>query len=261
LIDNYITALQQHDSTLSKRAGDIPPGWLAEVSKTWKDLDGEARDLAVDVAANMGSHQSGQFLLSVAAMPGEDAASPAANALLTHPQAPDGNTLAAAASGVGDPHIRANLYRAAGIRRAAVSQLEPLFAKETNPDARRALRDAMARLGHLPSLHAIYHETENAEPQQVIDLEDTLLYVNDPRLARALVPWLHKTGDVTRFSSDRSPLMLRQCDFAIWIARQLGTGVQLHSAHIEIYSVGYFQAAKPVLEALPPLPPLQQYPA
>jgi hypothetical protein len=56
--------------------------------------------------------------------------------------------------------------------------------------------------------------------------------------------------------SDRSPEMIRQCDFAIWAAHQLSTGVSLPANRIDNYSPATLAAAKPVLQALPDLPPL-----
>ena len=68
------------------------------------------------------------------------------------------------------------------------------------------------------------------------DLHDALVYVGDKRLAKALIPWLHKTDPVSRMGSDRSPAMVRQCDYALWTAHLLSIGVTLPANRIDNYS-------------------------
>ena len=77
---------------------------------------------------------------------------------------------------------------------------------------------------------------------------------SEKRLAKALIPWLHKTDPVTRLGSDRSPAMARQCDFALWIAHQISAGVTLPVNYLDNYSAASFAAAKTVLQELPALP-------
>jgi hypothetical protein len=258
MTEQYLNALRNHEIDLPKRAADIPGDWLEQVARQWRNLDDEAHDIAVSTAAKMKTRAAGQFLLTVAGLPGEEVSTAAAAALLDHPESPDGNTIAIAAQPVKDAVTRAYLYRAAGARQAAVATLEPIVAKESNPDARQAALEALARLGHLPSLHALYEATQKATAADVLVLHDALIYVKDKRLARALVPWLHNTDPVSRLGSDRSPAMVRQCDYALWTAHQLNTGVTLPVNHIDNYAPGAFSAAKPILDELPKLPELPQ---
>ncbi|MFN0104872.1 MAG: hypothetical protein ACKV2U_22660 [Bryobacteraceae bacterium] len=254
MTEHYLNSLRTHDITLPNRAADIPGEWLEQVAKGWEEFDAESRDIAVSTAAKMRGRSAGKFLLSVAALTGEESSTTAAEALLLHPDCPDGNTLLAAAQPIKDPMTRFHLYRAAGAHGAAVNIFEPIAAKETNVDARQAALEAMARLGHLPSLHTLYERVEKATAAEVTVLHDALIYVGDRRLATALIPWLHKTDPVSRMGSDRSPAMVRQCDYALWTAHLLSIGVTLPANRIDNYSPATLAAAKPVLLALPDLP-------
>ncbi|MFN0102053.1 MAG: hypothetical protein ACKV2U_08180 [Bryobacteraceae bacterium] len=252
--EHFLNSLRTHDITLPGRAADIPGDWLEQVAKGWKELDAESRDIAVSTATKMRGRPAGKFLLSVAALTGEEASTPAAAALITHPDCPDGNTLLAAAQPIKDPLTRAHLYRAAGAHGAAVSVFEPIAAKETNAQARQAALEGMARLGHLPSLRTLYERVVKATAAEVLVLHDALVYVGDKRLAKALVSWLHKTDPISRMGSDRSPAMVRQCDYALWTAHLLAIGVTMPVNRIDNYAPGILAAAKPVLLALPDLP-------
>jgi hypothetical protein len=254
--EHFLNALRTHDSTLPDRAGDIPGDWLEQVAKSWKELDEESRDIAVSTASRMQSRPAGRFLLTVAGLTGEPASTGAAAALLNHKEAPDGNSILAAAPPVRDLSTRCHLYRAAGAHGASVTLFEPVAARETDPEGRMAALEAMARLGHLPSLHALYKAIEKATAPDVLALQEALVYVGDPRLAKALISWLHKTDPVSRMGSDRSPAMVRQCDFALWTAHLMATGVAVPANHIDNYAAGTLAAAKPVLQALPDLPAL-----
>jgi hypothetical protein len=254
MTEHFLNALRTHDNTLPNRAADIPNDWLEQVAKSWKELDEESRDIAVSTASRMGNRLAGRFLLTVAGLPGEPAATPAAEALLTHKEAPDGNTILAAAPAVKDAAIRAQLFRAAGAHGAAVTLFEPVAAKETDPGAREAAVEGLARLGHLPSLHQLFTATEKAEGPQVLMLHDALVYVGDARLAKALISWLHKTDPISRLGSDRSPAMVRQCDYGLWTAHLLATGVTLPANRIDNYPASALSAARPILQALEDLP-------
>lgn len=254
--EHFINSLKSHDNTLPNRAADIPIDWLDQVSKEWKTLDEESRDIAIGTAARMRNRAAGAFLLKVAGLPGESNSVTAAEALIDNPDAPDGNTILAIAQPVKDPQTRAQLYRSAGAHGAATAPFEPVAAKETDPEARRAALEAMSRLGHLPSLHKLFEITSKAAADDVIVLHDALIYVGDKRLAKALIPWLHKTDPVTRMGSDRSPAMIRQCDYALWTAYRLAAGVSIPANHIDNFAPMVLAAAKPVLQALPDLPPL-----
>lgn len=256
MIEHHISALRQHDDTIVFRAPNIPPGWLEEVAKIWRELDAQSRAIAVSTAARIRNHTAGQFLLTVANMRGEESSVSAASALVDHPNAPEGSLLLNSAETNPNPLVRIQLYKAAANQRAPLSRFEQVSSKDADPSARRAARDAMAKLGHLPSLHVIYAEVVAATANQVLDLYDTLEYVNDKRLAKALIPWLHKLDPVKRLGSDRSPAMIRQADYAVWIANRLNAGVALPVNYIDNYPPGVFSAARPALEALPALPPV-----
>lgn len=256
MTEHFLNALRTHDITLPDRASDAPPDFLEQVARAWGQWDEESRDIAVSTAIRMRNRNAGHFLLKVATLPGEPAAASAAEALITHPEAPDGNTILAAAQPVKDGLTRAALYRAAGANQAAVAVFEPVAAKEPDPGAKQAALEALARLGHLPSLHQLYEKTAKAQAGDVLTMHDALVYVGDVRLAKALIPWLHATDPVSRLGSDRSPLMVRQCDYALWTAHLLSAGVTLPAPHIDVYGPAALSAAKPVLQDLPNLPPL-----
>jgi hypothetical protein len=80
------------------------------------------------------------------------------------------------------------------------------------------------------------------------------VYVGDKRLAKALISWLHRTDPISRMGSDRSPAMVRQCDYALWTAHQMQVGVTLPVNRMDNYSAASLAAAKPVLQALEDLP-------
>lgn len=253
--EHYLAALRQHDLTLPRRAGEIPQSWLEDVARNWQTLDAEARSLAVSTAWAMAHATAGRFLQSLAGLRGEPVAVQAASALFDHPQAPDGGSLLVTASNAADPAVRMHLYRAAAVRGGPVAQLEQRHNEETDLLARTAARDGLARLGHVPSLRALFAAAAKATALEVMDIRDSLLFANDKRLAKALVPWLESQDAVNRASSDRSPAMLRQCDHGLWIAHLLKAGVAIPVDHIAIYPAAAISAAKPVLEALPDIEP------
>ena len=254
MTEQYLNSLRMHDITLPKRAADIPADFLERVAKSWKEFDAESRDIAVSTASQMRVRAAGQFLLSVAGLEGEESATAAASALINHPDAPDGNTILAATQRSRDAITRSRLYLAAGTHGAAIAVFEPIAAKETNPEARQAAVEGMARLAHLPSLHALYDRTAKATASEVVRIHEALVYVRDKRLAKALISWLIKTDPVMRMGSDRSPAMIRQCDYALWTAHVLGVAVSLPANHIDNFTPAPLAAAKPVLQALPDLP-------
>ncbi len=259
MTEHYLSALRQHDMTLPDRAADIPGDWLEQLTKQWAQLDAEARDLAVATARRMKSRGAGQFLLRVAVMPGENSALPAAGALREHPEAPDGNTILSVSQTVKDAAVRAHLYRTAGSRQGSVTVLEPIAEKDASPEARQAALEALAKLGHLPSLHRLFEATAKAQGvEAVLQAHDALVYVGDKRLAKALISWLPNTDPISRLGSDRSPAMVRQCDYALWTARLLATGVSLPVNYIDNYPPQAVTAARAVLKELPDLPPLAQ---
>lgn len=255
MTEHFLTGLRNHDNTLPNRAADIPGDWLEQVAKAWREFDAESHDIAVSTATKMRGRQAGRFLLSVAGLGGEESTAAAA-ALLKHPDCPDGNSILVTAQVVKDPNTRFHLYRAAGAHGAAITTFEPLTKKETDPEARQGAEEALARLGHLPALHAMYERISKATAGEIVVMSEGMIYVSDKRLAKALIPWLHKTDPVTRLGSDRSPAMARQCDFALWTAHQLSAGVTLPVNYLDNYSSAAFAAAKAVLQELPDLPPL-----
>ena len=254
--EHYLNSLRTHDVSLPNRAAEIPADFLERVAKMWKELDAESRDIAVGTASRMRGPAAGQFLLSVASLEGEESSTTAASSLINHPDCPNGSTVLAATQRIRDGITRARLYLAAGVHGAPIGVFEPIAAKETNPDARQAALEAMSRLGHLPSLHTLFDRVAKALPTEVVVLHDGLIYVGDKRLAKALIPWLNKTDPVVRLGSDRSPAMARQCDYAVWTAHRLGIAVTLPANHIDNYTPAILAAARPVLQALPNLPPL-----
>ncbi|MBM3786569.1 MAG: hypothetical protein FJW30_19600 [Acidobacteria bacterium] len=249
--EHYLNALRLHDTTLPARAAGISPSFLEDVARNWQSFDSQSRSIALSTAAAMPNPVAGRFLQSVSGLRGEPAAVQAAAALFHHPHAPEGASLLTTAANVPDPAVRTHLYRAAGVRNGPVSQLEQRYKDETDEDAKLAARDSMARLGHVPSLRAIFRQTLEATAGDVMDVQDSLLFVEDKRLAKAMVPWLLSEDAVTRLSSDRSPAMIRQCDYGVWIAYRLKTGVVVPVSHIDNYAHAVIAAAKPVLQRLP----------
>lgn len=248
--DHYIAALRQHDETLPQRAADLPANFVEDLAKVWNTLDEEARDLAVSCIIRMRHTGAGRFLLQLAIARGEPVSLRSARALIAHVGCPDANSLLAAARNAEDPTVRSSLYLAAGNQTAPTLLFAQQVAGETNPRARIAGRDALARLGHVPSLREVFAAVRSATADQVLEIQDSLNYIGDKRLAKALISWLHVLDDVTRLGSDRTPDMARQCDFAVWIAHRLNTGVAVPVPRLDNYPPAVCAAAKVVLEGL-----------
>jgi len=248
--DHYIAALRQHDETLPQRAGDLPANFVDELAKVWNTLDDEARDIAVSCIIRMRHTGAGRFLLQLAIARGEAQSLRAARSLITHTGCPDANSLLAAARNAEDSTVRAALYLAAGNQTAPTLLFAEQVAGETNPRARAAGRDALARLGHIPALKEVFAAVRGASADQIPDIQDSLLYIGDKRLAKALISWLHVLDDVTRLGSDRTPDMARQCDFGVWIAHRLNAGVAVPVPRLDNYPPAVCAAAKTVLEGL-----------
>lgn len=248
--DHYIAALRQHDETLPQRAADLPANFVDELAKVWTTLDDQARDIAVSCLIRMRHTGAGRFLLQLAIARGETHSLRAARALITHVGCPDASSLLTAARNAEDSSVRDSLYLAAGNQTTPVQLFAQQVATEKNPRARIAGRDALARLGHVPALQEVFAAVRGATADQALDIQDSLLYIGDKRLAKALISWLHVLDDVTRLGSDRTPDMARQCDFAVWIAHRLNTGVAVPVPRLDNYAPAVCAAAKTVLEGL-----------
>ena len=113
------------------------------------------------------------------------------------------------------------MYLAAGNSKnpPALSAFRDVARLEKDPDAAESAEVAAVKLGGDAERKSFLKRIEEAPPEKALAIQDQMLYVGDPKLAKALLTWFDNTAGVMRLGSDRQGGgSVRMCDLAAWIA-------------------------------------------
>lgn len=225
---------------------------VIEARRELPSLEEGPRGVVVACLKELTTAPAGELLLEMTDDDDLMVAAAAADALLRAASPPPADEALAAARKRVEPFLRGRLYRLAGLTGDARTLKALESVAESSVDAARDAQIAAVKLGGKEDRERFFERIETALPEQVLDLGDALDYVGDPKLARALLPWLDQTDDVVRLSPDNSPSpkMARMCDMAVLYARRLGIAVP-GPLELDNYPPQVLDDAKRLLSALP----------
>lgn len=251
IVEAALRSLEALDQAVVDRAAELPDSLAVAINERLSQWPWRVRELAALLLAAHGAPASVQLLVKLTADQSLQVASAAARSLADQTNLPPGDALLEVLPSRSDPYVRQQLYLAAGRADCSLEALRSVLKAEPNPRvAAEGLAVAVRRGGDLERRH-FFDAVRHAEAEDVAAYQARLLYVGDPKLAKALLPWLSSEAPVTRASSDRSPEMIRMCDFAVAIAHSLGLPVRLPEDGSGVLPSAIIRAARPVLEALP----------
>lgn len=252
--DRFVEDARAHDASALERVGEASADLAAVFEPVFGTLDFEAKELAIRLVTAQGWPGAGDWLLRRTSDGDVNVTGDAVEALGRLASPPPPAALLQAARGSQDPFIREKLYLLAG-RSPAPGTLELLRAAaagESHPEAARALLAARAKLGGAEERRALRGLVATTRADGALEMQDVLLYVGEPWLARGLLPWLASRRGVMRLGSDRQGgAMARQCDLAVWTAHLLKVPLPFSTSHLRNYPDRELAAARTALEALP----------
>ncbi len=256
-----IRLIQANNAEAIKAARSAPATLPGDIEKALPTLDGETRELAVDVLAAQGSPGAAPLLLNMTGDSELQAAVAAANALRRLPGKPPADKVIQIIPTRQSPEVRTQLYllvgesgQAAGGGADKLDDFRKAAALEKDEEARENAQAACVRLGGsggVPERRAMLQRLQSAEADQALRCCDQVRYVGDPNLCRGLAPWIGRHEGVMRLGSDRSDAMVRMCDLAAWTAWSMGVKFALRPQHIANYEPAVLQAAAAAMNALP----------
>jgi hypothetical protein len=252
-VDEVLKALRAHDWGVIRLAVAAPPSTVAEIERALPQLDDEAREIAVALLVRQNAPNVGQLLLKMTADRNQQVSAGAARGLLVVTDAPRPDAILTALRERENDFVRSRLYLAVG-RTKDASKLEELRSIASGEKNREATLDAQAaavKLGGQPERAAFLERVRTARQDQAVSVSDHLLYINDPKLAKGMLPWLSNRSGVLRLGTDLEPRMARMCDLAAFTAYQLGIGFQIEPKRIEKFDDKVIANAAAALRALP----------
>lgn len=258
MVQHFITSIQMNDRTVINRAKDAPADFLSELDRVWKTLDPNARGIAVLMLEKIDSGPAAAFLLRVTADPNAQVAAAAARVLLDMSSLPAGDMILNLIPSRESPFVRGKLYLAAGKANCGLDALRRTAAMEADPGAAGCALAAMVRRGGAAERIRFMEQVEKARPDEVLEFSRQILYINEPNLAKAMVPWLDSTEGVMRIGYDApgKDRQARMCDFAIWNGKLLGHPTSAGDA-IANYEPAHVSRIRKLFAELPdPEPPL-----
>lgn len=249
----FIKALQRHDQSIIEKAGQAPSGLPKQIDQAISDLDAEAREMAVELVTRQDSEQAGTFLLRRTADPDVNVATLAADNIGKIINKPKTDDIIAAIRKRDDAFVRGKLYMEAGRRQEknVLEELRRISGEETDDDAKLKSLAARVKKGGQQEKAEFLEIVRNAEPDDALKIQELLLYIDNPNLAKGMISWLGKTDGIMRIGSDRQNMMARMCDVAIWTAHLLKIKFPFETKHIRNFTDDEIAAARKVLELLP----------
>jgi hypothetical protein len=251
--DSVIASLLKHDHMLLREPAIADPALLPRIAAELPKFDEQSKALTAAYLEKYDSRESADLLLRMTRENVQVAAAAARtlNKLSTVP-APD--ALLAAIPLASDKYVRGQLYLVTGKSKAPVDldKLRNIARSEKNPEALADLLAAVVKLGGSNERTTFLNLVRQASADQVIRIQEHLLYVNDVRFAKGLLPWFDSNDGVMRIGSDRQGgMMARKKDFAVWIAHQLGVKFQPAPTYLTNFGDADIAAARKAVQALP----------
>lgn len=251
--EEFINAVRSLDQSVVARAGSAPHDLAKRLDEVNATLDGEARELAVELISRQDNQFAGTYLLR---RTGDDDANVATIAvgqlanIINRPAAAD---IVAAIPNRPDPFIRGELYLFLG-RSTESGVLEALrrrAADESDADASLHLLAARVRLGGKSDRQEMIAKVASTAPDDALVMQDMIVYAGEPAVARGLLTWLDREDPVMRLGSDRQSSMARMCDVGIWTARMLGIALPFDTAFLRNFTADEIESTRKILSILP----------
>jgi hypothetical protein len=251
--DTVISALRAHDRRILQAPSPPTASFVPTLELSLSSFDDSAREVAVLYLAKFNPPGTGALLLRLTADASLQVAAAAARSLATGDHSFPGSEIVAAIPSRRDRHVRGYLYLAAGSSKnpPGLNAFRDAAKPENDPGAAENAEAAAVKLGGDVERKSFMQRIEHAPPEKALTIQDQMLYVGDPKLAKALKPWFGNTTGVMRLGSDRQGGSVRMCDLAAWIAFRLGVKFDLEPKHLANFAPGVLAAAKAAAAALP----------
>jgi hypothetical protein len=252
-VSEILQAITDHDWEVKDRVVGAAANLGEAIASALGRLDPEGRQLAVACLETWNGPGVGALLLRLTADGDPQTAVAAANALGRVSDRPPMPAILAEIPSRGEPFVRGQLYKLIGSTRATqlLPELRQVAADEHSADAQRDAQRALVMLGGQEEREAFKKRVAEARPDEALDLMDDLRAIGDPRLAKAMLPWLSNEAGVTRLGGDRKPAMARMCDVAVWTAQLMKIPLPTPPTSLANYSPQMIDEAKASLMALP----------
>jgi len=252
--ETVISGLRAHDRNLNRMPPAASPDLVRSLDPALREFDEQARTLAVSYVTRWNGPGAGNLLLKLTADRSATVAAAAAQSLLKIGDTAPGEAILAAIPTRQDSFVRGQLYLAAGKAKTppGLAAFRSAAAKETDPDAAEQAQVAAVRLGGDVERKAFFERIKTTVPDKALKVGEQMLYVGDPKLAKALGPWFGKKDGIFRLGSDRQgDQMARMCDVAAWTAYKLGVKFALQPDYLTNFDAAVIGAAKGACAALP----------
>lgn len=251
--EQFINALRQHDRSILEKAQQAPPGLPRDIDQVLSTLDGEARELAVELVTRQDNEYAGIFLLRRTADEDVNVSTLAAENLGKIINKPKTENILAVIPERRDPFIRGKLYLEAGKRAetGVLERLRQISASEEDEDAALQSLAARTKLGGQAEKQEFLAIVQKAEPDEALKIQDLLLYIDNPNLAKGLIPWLDNEEGVMRIGSDRQNMMARMCDVAVWTAHLLRVKLPFETTSMRNFTKEEIEITRKILGLLP----------
>ena len=152
-----------------------------------------------------------------------------------------------------DPRIRESVALLLGRfdNQTALAPLTAQLGKETEPEAARGLRLALARLGDETCKQEIAERLGAAEASVRLQTLDDLEYVGDKRLAGKLLPLLSDLADGYEIGELDEPKLARICDAVVnLVSKWYGKPFQFEVSDLKKYSDEEIEETRKFLTSL-----------
>ena len=253
--ESVISGLRVHDRDLNRRPPAASPELARSLEPALREFDEQARSLAVSYVTRWNGPGAGNLLLKLTADRSVTVAAAAAQSLLRISDTPPGEAILAAIPSRQDAFVRGKLYLAAGQAKTppGLASFRATAAKESDPNAAEEAQAAAVKLGGDVERKAFIERIKTTVPDKALRVHEQMLYVGDPKLAKALGPWFGKKDDIMRLSGDREGGggMVRMCDLAVWTAYRLGVKFALQPDYLTTFDGAVLDAAKGACAGLP----------
>ena len=251
--EDFLNALRQHDRSILERAAQAPLGLPKDIDQSISTLDAEGRELAVELVTRQDNEYAGTFLLRRTADTDVNVATMAADNISKIINKPKTDEILGAIPKRSDSFVRGKLYLEAGRREETfvIEELRRQAANESDSDAKLQNLAARAKRGGQPEKAEFLEIVRKTEPDDALQIQELLLYVNNPSLAKGLIPWLDNREGVMRLGSDRQNMMAKMCDVAVWTAHLLKIKLPFETTHLRNFTPEEIEATRKILELLP----------
>ncbi len=251
--ETVISILRNNDRRMLQAPAPPSPHFVPSLEKALPTFGDGARELAILYLAKFNPPGTGNLLLRLTGDTSLQAAVAAATSLAKGNLNVPGSEIVAVIPTRKDKHVRGYLYLAAGNAKnpPALTAFRDVAKLETDPAASEQAEVAVVKLDGDVERRAFFQRIENATPATALSIRDQMLYVGDPKLAKALEKWFDNPADVMRLGSDRQGGSARMCDLAAWIAHSLGVRFDLQPDYMTNFKPAVLNAAKAAVMALP----------